>query len=136
VLPPGEFTLKPGRPEAHPLGQLRKGKKVMEAFQLGMLISTLIEAMAASAEIEAMKAANQARESRGEAQAYPDEAFKDKADYLYGLSVQAQSHEVLNSAYAAHPERFVRKPPVALPLPEAVWINPPPKEVLTEQLLQ
>ena len=44
--------------------------------------------------------------------------------------------EVLNAAYAAHPERFVRKPPVALPLPEAVWINPPPKEVQTEHLLQ
>ena len=44
--------------------------------------------------------------------------------------------EVLNAAYAAHPERFVRKPPVALPLPGAVWINPPPKEVQTDHLLQ
>ncbi len=44
-------------------------------------------------------------------------------------AVIAARQEVLNAAYAAHPERFVRKPPVALPLPEAVWINPPPKEV-------
>jgi putative transposase len=33
--------------------------------------------------------------------------------------------EVLNAAYAAHPERFVRKMPVHKPLPEAAWINPP-----------
>ncbi len=44
--------------------------------------------------------------------------------------------KVLDTAYANHPERFVRKPPVALPLPEAVWINPPPKEAQTEHLLQ
>jgi putative transposase len=30
----------------------------------------------------------------------------------------------LEAAYKAHPERFNR-PPVPLPLPEAVWINPP-----------
>jgi putative transposase len=33
--------------------------------------------------------------------------------------------EVLSDAYAAHPERFVRKPPAPKPLPTAVWINPP-----------
>lgn len=32
---------------------------------------------------------------------------------------------VLVAAHAAHPERFVRKPPVPQPLPTAVWINPP-----------
>jgi putative transposase len=48
----------------------------------------------------------------------------------YGLAdgVIAARQEVLETAYAMHPERFVRKPPVALPLPEAVWINPPVKE--------
>ena len=54
---------------------------------------------------------------------------------LWAIVVGARQ-EVLNAAYAAHPECFVRKPPVALPLPEAVWINPPPKEVQTEHLLQ
>jgi putative transposase len=44
--------------------------------------------------------------------------------------------EVLNAAFAAHPERFVRKPPVALPLSKAVWINPPQKEDQSEQVLQ
>jgi putative transposase len=41
----------------------------------------------------------------------------------------AQLHQVraavLAGAYAAHPERFVRKPPVPTPLPVAVWINRP-----------
>jgi putative transposase len=47
----------------------------------------------------------------------------------YGLadSVIASRQEVLQAAYALHPERFVRKVPAALPLPEAVWINPPIK---------
>jgi putative transposase len=33
--------------------------------------------------------------------------------------------DVLRAAYAAHRERFVRRPPTPRPLPEAVWINPP-----------
>lgn len=32
---------------------------------------------------------------------------------------------VLTTAFQQHPERFVRKPPRPMPLPEAVWINPP-----------
>ncbi len=39
--------------------------------------------------------------------------------------VLAQREQVLGAAYAAHPERFVRRPPKPLALPEAVWINPP-----------
>jgi len=34
-------------------------------------------------------------------------------------------HQVLTTAYAAHPERFVNKPPQPPHLPQAVWINPP-----------
>ena len=37
-------------------------------------------------------------------------------------------HQVLMTAYAAHPERFVSKPPQPPRLPHAVWINPPTKE--------
>lgn len=33
----------------------------------------------------------------------------------------------LDTAFAAHPERFVRKPPQPPALPTEVWINPPPK---------
>jgi len=32
---------------------------------------------------------------------------------------------VLDAAYAAHPERFVRRPPTPLLLPKEVWINKP-----------
>jgi putative transposase len=33
--------------------------------------------------------------------------------------------EVLEAAYRAHPERFVRGQPIPQPVPSAVWINPP-----------
>ena len=36
--------------------------------------------------------------------------------------------QVLMTAYAAHPERFVRKPPQPPVLPHVVWINPPKEE--------
>jgi putative transposase len=45
--------------------------------------------------------------------------------YGHAPKILAGRQEVLLAAYAAHPERFVRKPPSPLPLPEAVWINPP-----------
>ena len=40
---------------------------------------------------------------------------------------------VLNAAYAAHPERFVRKPPQPPALPTAVWINEPKEDPATTQ---
>jgi putative transposase len=40
--------------------------------------------------------------------------------------VRAARQEILDAAYAAHPERFVRKLPEPPALPAAVWINPPP----------
>jgi len=43
--------------------------------------------------------------------------------------VRARRADVLAGAYAAHPERFVRKPPEPPELPGPVWINPPQKEV-------
>ena len=33
--------------------------------------------------------------------------------------------DVLTAAYAAHPERFVRRPPTPRSLPTAAWINAP-----------
>ncbi len=39
--------------------------------------------------------------------------------------VRQVRQEALDAAYARHPERFVRKPPVAPRPPSAVWINPP-----------
>jgi putative transposase len=39
--------------------------------------------------------------------------------------VLARRQVVLDAAYLAHPDRFVRRPPTPLPLPEEVWINKP-----------
>jgi len=50
----------------------------------------------------------------------PDDVHHGRAD-----AVRAARAAVLNAAYAAHPERFVRKPPAPPLLPAAVWINPP-----------
>ncbi len=44
-----------------------------------------------------------------------------------GEQVRALRQQTLDAAYAAHPERFVHKPPQPLALPTEVWINPPPK---------
>ncbi len=40
-------------------------------------------------------------------------------------TVLTQRQVVLDSAYRAHPDRFVRQPPKPLPLPSEVWINKP-----------
>jgi len=41
------------------------------------------------------------------------------------LAVVARRQLVLDDAYARHPKRFIRHPPVAPVPPAAVWINPP-----------
>jgi len=45
----------------------------------------------------------------------------------FGRAAQlhAARSQVLQAAYAAHPERFVRQPPVPPELPTAAWINKP-----------
>jgi putative transposase len=43
--------------------------------------------------------------------------------------VRAQRQQVLTTAYAAHPDRFVRRPPEPPAVPDAVWINPPAPHV-------
>jgi putative transposase len=54
-------------------------------------------------------------------------ALLTPADVHYGHAEQIITARaaVLEGAYAAHPERFVRKPPTPLCLPEQVWINKP-----------
>jgi len=39
----------------------------------------------------------------------------------------------LDAAYAAHPERFVRRPPTPPEVPTAVWINPPARQEVPTQ---
>jgi hypothetical protein len=43
-------------------------------------------------------------------------------------SVRRKRQEVLDAAYAAHPERFVGGRPTPPQLPKEVWINQPTKE--------
>lgn len=45
--------------------------------------------------------------------------------YGRGPRLVETRQQVLDTAYAQHPERFVHKRPEAPQLPEAVWINPP-----------
>ncbi len=48
-------------------------------------------------------------------------------DVHHGLASErlVQRAQVLSAAYAAHPERFVRRPPKPATPPTAVYINPP-----------
>jgi putative transposase len=50
------------------------------------------------------------------------------ADVHFGRApaILAARQQVLDGAYAAHPERFVRRPPAVGSPPTAVWINKPP----------
>jgi len=51
-------------------------------------------------------------------------------------TVLQKRQQVLDSAYAAHPERFVKHAPVPAQLPVAVWINPPKPATETAKPLQ
>ncbi len=61
--------------------------------------------------------------------------FHTPADVHYGRAeaVRSQRADVLNAAYAEHPERFVRKPPEPPALPTTVWINEPKEDAATTQ---
>ena len=56
-------------------------------------------------------------------------ALLTPADVHYGRAHERleQRSRVLKAAFQAHPERFKGRRPVPGVLPEAVWINPPPK---------
>ena len=48
--------------------------------------------------------------------------------YGRAKELHAERQRVLAAAYARHPERFVRRPPVPPILPTAAWINKPTTE--------
>ena len=56
-------------------------------------------------------------------------------DVHHGLVAERLENRarVLGAAYAAHPERFVRRAPVPAAPPETVWINPPKTPSTTEE---
>jgi putative transposase len=57
-------------------------------------------------------------------------ALHTAADVHHGRTgpIQAARAATLNAAYAAHPERFARKPPAPPELPVTAWINQPPEK--------
>ena len=61
--------------------------------------------------------------------------FHTPADVHYGRAsaLREQRARVLDGAYAAHPERFVRKAPVPPALPAVAWINRPTEVPTTTQ---
>lgn len=54
-------------------------------------------------------------------------ALMTPATVHFGLAeaCNEQRQQILEAAFASHPERFVRGVPRTIPLPEAAWINPP-----------
>ena len=57
------------------------------------------------------------------------------ADVHHGRAdaVRAERATVLTAAFAAHPERFVRKPPQPPTLPVNSWIDPPEEKEAAAQ---
>jgi putative transposase len=60
--------------------------------------------------------------------------FHTPSDVHYGRAelIRARRAEVLDDAYATHPERFVRKPPQPPRLPTVAWINEPKEDTSTQ----
>jgi putative transposase len=60
--------------------------------------------------------------------------YHTPGDVHYGRAqeIHEQRAVVLNAAYQAPPERFVRKPPTPPPLPHTAWINKPEEETPTQ----
>jgi putative transposase len=71
---------------------------------------------------------NRQHRHAGIAMMTPEAVHHGRAAQLHQARAQ-----VLAAAYAAHPERFVHRPPAPKPLPTAVWINPPNS---TQQAIQ
>lgn len=65
-------------------------------------------------------------------------AFLTPADVHYGraANILAERQLVLDAAYAKTPERFVKGKPRVATLPDAIYINPPTKEVTIEVMAQ
>jgi putative transposase len=53
--------------------------------------------------------------------------YNEEAVVYFGEAQTILAHRqvVLDAAYQAHPDRFVRRPPKPMPLPSEVWINKP-----------
>ena len=72
---------------------------------------------------------NQAHHHAGLGLMTPDQVHYGQADKIH-----AARQITLDAAFAAHPERFVQKPPRPPEKPTAVWINPPQIKATPESL--
>lgn len=72
---------------------------------------------------------------RYELSAAPPIGSHTPADVRSGWAAQIREQRaaVLDAAYAAHPERFLHKPPEPPALPTGVWINQPKEEATPTQ---
>ena len=61
---------------------------------------------------------------------HSDLGLHTPGDVHHGLAeiIREKRAGILNTAYAAHPERFVRKPPTPPELPSSAWINQPEED--------
>ncbi len=59
----------------------------------------------------------------------------ESVHYGRAEDIHAARRKTLLAAYAAHPERFVGKPPKPPQLPREVWINPPPAKAIREGII-
>ena len=66
---------------------------------------------------------NQAHHHAGLGLMTPDQVHYGQTDEIH-----AARQITLNAAFAAHPERFVKRPPTPPNKPTAAWINPPPNK--------
>ena len=61
----------------------------------------------------------------------PDQVHYGQAD-----AIHEARQKILSLAYAANPERFVKKPPTPPNKPTAVWINPPTKKTQSKEQIR
>lgn len=60
----------------------------------------------------------------------------ESVHYGHAQNTLDRRQTVLGAAYAAHPERFVNKPPTVIPLPDAAWINKPSNDNPSLEVIQ
>ena len=61
----------------------------------------------------------------------PDQVHYGQAD-----AVHEARQKILDRAYAANPERFVKKSPHPPNKPTAVWINPPVQKIQSKEQIR
>jgi len=56
----------------------------------------------------------------------------ESVHYGHAAHILTSRQKTLNTAYALHPERFVKRPPAPPQLPTTAWINPPTEKLASQ----